>query len=206
MPNWCLTDYVIEGPKKDLETIDKAIRDVLNGDAEIQSKSSQDWEGNVLHALHIPTDVDGMAGELRGFFYDYPHWDGENGDRLRFSAQEAWSRTRFAEALKIRFKDIRIYWNAEEPGCDYYVTNDAEGVYFGGFLVYTPDASEYFDTEKEVYEYLGRLYDCHNEEDVERYNEEHTEWISIHEFEIDTEEFSFGDIPLIGVDTNLFNA
>lgn len=206
MPNWCLTDYVIEGPKKDLEAIDKAFCDVLNGKAEIQSKSSPDWEGNVLHALRIPTDVDGMAGELRGFIYDPPSWDGENGDRLRFSAQEAWSRTRFAEALKIRFKDIRIYWNAEEPGCDYYVTNDAEGIYFGGFVVHEPDATEYFDTIEEVYEYLGRLYGVHCEEDVVRYNDENDDWISIHEFEVDTEELSFGDVPLIGVDTNLFNA
>ena len=30
MPNWCLTDYVIEGPKNDLEIINKAICDCID--------------------------------------------------------------------------------------------------------------------------------------------------------------------------------
>lgn len=209
MPNWCSTNYVVEGPKKDLDIIYKAICDVIQGKAETQEGSVQNWEGNVLHALHIPSELENpnrVAACMRGFIYDYPTWDGENEDRLRFAAEEAWARTNFAEALKIRFKDIRIYWSAEEPGCDYYVTNDAEGVYFGGFVADTEDGTEYFDSLEEVYRFLGKCYDCHCEEDVVRYNEEHDSWICIHEFAVDTDEFSFGDVPLIGVDTNLFNA
>lgn len=46
MPNWCLTDYMIEGSEESLKKINDAL---LNHD--VAEDSSENWEGNVLIAL-----------------------------------------------------------------------------------------------------------------------------------------------------------
>lgn len=202
MPNWCLTDYVIEGPKNDLEIINKAICDCIDGKLPVAEKSSQEWQGNVLQALRIPVlQMKGrLCGSMRGFFYEKPHWE---DDYLTFSCEEAWARTNFAEALQIRFKDISVYWYAEVTGCELYSTNDDLGKHFPErfaveVCINDNCENEYFCEKEELFKWLREYWklDISSDEDIEKWNEENEDcenYIYVHEIDIDYDVYSFGD-------------
>ena len=133
---------------------------------------------------------------LRGFLCDDDYL-GDIGDgqaQLRINFEEAWCRTEFAEILQEMFHDIAIYWMTEEPGCEIYQTNDAEGNfyperYYVDTCIGGDYQSEYFTTEWEAYEWLAQISDCKCEADVDAFNENRQkadtdEFIYIHEYEV----------------------
>lgn len=189
MPNWCLTDYMIEGSEESLKKINDAL---LNHD--VVEDSSENWEGNVLIALgYSEKELRGVNTKyyLRGFVtsyeppksFEYP---------LSLNCEEAWNVTDFRKLLEEKLPDVKVYFTAEEPGCEYYVTNDEEGIYFPDR--YYMDAcigndwySEYFGTKEDALEYISQISDCKTEEDIEKFNEnqkDYDEYITIHEFKI----------------------
>lgn len=214
MPNWCYTDYVIEGPNEDLKCIDKAICDVIDGKFPKQEMSAQEWVGNVLHALRIPTeDKNGQSlGYFRAFMCSRPIWLNDNA--LKFCTQEAWSRTLFAEALCIRFKDISIYWSLQEEFCQLLQTNDFDGKYFEErFHVdicfngeYT---SDYFSCKEDAYAFVREISGCVDDEDIKCFMEAHKEdgdYIYVFEYDVTDDWFGLpDDIELMEEpDRNLF--
>ena len=166
MPNWASVSYVIEGPEETLQKIQNAVEEhtVVNG-------ASDDWEGNVCVTLGIDEkNIEGFS--IRGFIQDTFY----EGEILRIYADEAWSRTEFAEILQDLFPDeLTIYWYIEEPGMGIYETNDADGNYFPErYYVEYGDNMEYFDTEKELFEWLSDITESqiNNYDDVEEFNNE----------------------------------
>lgn len=156
MPNWCDTNYVIEGPKKDLEKIQNAIKN-----HKVREDSADNWEGNILDELGIKFNEAGA--NMRGFIdcegdltvYDYYA-------TFNFYAQEAWYKTDFSRYLEDAFPKITIYWRAEEPGCEIYETNDDKGDYFPeryvvDYSIGVKSDTEYFSTEEEVIKYLRKI-------------------------------------------------
>lgn len=214
MPNWCYTDYVIEGSNEDLKCIDKAICDVLDGKFPKQEKSSPDWVGNVLHALRIPTeDKNGNSlGYFRAFVCDKPTWI--NDTAIKFHTQEAWSRSVFAEALYIRFKDICVYWSLQEEFCQLLMTNDFDGKYFKDrFYVdicFNGDyQSEYFTREEDALAFVREITGLEDMDAVTRFNQEHMDddgYIYVFEYDVTDDGIDFGDdIELMEEpDRNLF--
>ena len=192
MANWASTAYAIEGEQSTLQKIYDAI---LNGNTD------KIWEGDVLKALGIDWEeykiehVDGTITEsgyyLRGFIENDP-WLTDN--LLRFSAEEAWGLTDFAQLLKENFHDIKIYWIVEEPGCEVYATNDKKGKYFHeryfvDTCIMDNYQSEYFITEEEIYRWLSKITNgiVRSEKDAEDFNDNHTDsddFISIHKFDV----------------------
>lgn len=191
MPNWCLTDYRIEGSEESLKKINDAL---LNHS--VAENSSDTWEGNILIALGYTEEDLRSPNEhyyLRGFVsyyeppesFEYP---------LSFSCEEAWDVTDFRKLLERKLPDIKVYFTAEESGNEYYVTNDEEGIYFPDR--YLVDAninndwySEYFETKEDALEYISQITDCKTEEDIEKFNENRSdadsdEYITIHEFKV----------------------
>ena len=123
MANWASVAYAIEGPEKTLEKIEQAILQ-----HEVKENSSDTWEGNVLYALGAKwTEREhGVGDYMRGFINDEPWWF--NDTTLRFSAEEAWGLTDFAEVLMRNFDDINVFWIVEEPGMVIYETNDGNSL------------------------------------------------------------------------------
>lgn len=190
MPNWCMTSYTIVGEKKDVEKIHAA---VMNHP--VKEMSDTEWQGNILNALGVSYDALENRS-VRGFLYDEDYL-GDIGDgqaQLRMGFNEAWSRTEFAEVLQELFPDINIWWMAEEPGCDIYQTNDADGScyperYYVDTCIGGDYQSERFTTEEEVYEWLSQISDCKCKADVDAFNENRMkadtdEFIYVHEYEI----------------------
>ena len=193
MPNWCMTAYAIEGNKRTLKRIEKTINKALDGTlAKAVEKSDKTWQGNVLNALGVKFIKDGSWNvNIRGFFYDKPEMrDGA----LRFTCEEAWSRTEFAEMLCKKFPSLTVYWMEEEPGFDVYATNDANGKYFyDRFFVDTciggEYQSEYFETKEDAYKWISMISECENEEDVAAFNEnrqqaDSDDYIYVNEFDV----------------------
>lgn len=194
MANWASTSYVIEGPRKTLEWIERAIFESL-----ANNEACGD-ERDILDRLGIkwePRNIESHTGHyLRGaILEETTRWE---GDILRFDAEEAWGVTDFDDCLKSKFPDIKVFWVTQEEGCEVYQTNDAEGKYFPDrYWVDTCiDAiykSEYFKTEEAAYKWLstitsGRVTD---EDSASQFNDDYADsgaddenFIYIHKFDI----------------------
>ena len=112
MPNICTTNYVIEGKKDELDALYQKMK-------ELRGQSL----GQLVEALgKDPNEV-----MCRGGWTELEH----EGDILRMTFETAWTPCyEVTNLLKVTYPSLRIYYKAEEPGCEVYLKNDAEGKYF----------------------------------------------------------------------------
>ena len=155
----------------------------------IEVNASSEWEGNIIRALGA-TDEQMKNNYLRGFIEEYEM----DGDIIRIEAEEAWGTTDFRQVLAQLMPELTIYYIVEEPGCEVYATNDADGKYFPerfyvDAYVNGDYQSEYFETEEQAMTYVANLLGKKevSKNELENWNECHEKdnnFIYIHEFEI----------------------
>lgn len=190
MANWASTSYRIEGSKEDLEKVYNVIDEFMSERRKpVEVDASNEWEGNIVRALGA-TDEQMKNNYLRGFIEEYEM----DGDIIRIEAEEAWGTTDFRHVLAQLMPELTIYYIVEEPGCEVYATNDADGKYFPerfyvDAFVNGDYQSEYFDTEEQAMTYVANLLGKQevSKNELENWNECHEEddnFIYIHEFEI----------------------
>ena len=190
MANWASTSYRIEGSKGDLEKVYNVIDEFMSERRKpIEVNASSEWEGNIIKALGA-TDEQMKNNYLRGFIEEYEM----DGDIIRIEAEEAWGTTDFRQVLAQLMPELTIYYIVEEPGCEVYATNDADGKYFPerfyvDAYVNGDYQSEYFETEEQAMTYVANLLGKKevSKNELENWNECHEEdnnFIYIHEFEI----------------------
>lgn len=112
MANICTTNYVIEGKKEELDALYQKMK-------ELQGQSL----GQLVEALgNNPEEM-----ECRGEWTELVR----EGDILRMTFETAWTPCYEVTLLmKAVYPSLRIYYKAEEPGCEVYLKNDADGKYF----------------------------------------------------------------------------
>ena len=112
MANICITNYVIEGEKKELDALYQKMK-------ELQSQNL----GQLVESLgKNPDEV-----MCRGEWADLER----QGDTLRMTFETAWTPCyEVTDLLKATYPSLRIFYKAEEPGNGVYLKNDAEGKYF----------------------------------------------------------------------------
>ena len=116
MPNICTTDYVFEGEERELN----ALYNTMNN---LQSEGKENLESLVLALGKEPSEL----LDSRGGWITLER----TGDTLRTTIESAWTpRYELHTILKEAYPMLRIYYKAEEPGCEIYVKNDADGKYF----------------------------------------------------------------------------
>lgn len=190
MANWASTSYRIEGSKEDLEKVYNVIDEFMSERRKpVVVDASNEWEGNIIRALGA-TDEQMKNNYLRGFIEEYEM----DGDIIRIEAEEAWGTTDFRHVLAQLMPELTIYYIVEEPGCEVYATNDADGKYFPerfyvDAYVNGDYQSEYFETEEQAMTYVANLLGKKevSKNELENWNECHEEdnnFIYIHEFEI----------------------
>lgn len=190
MANWASTSYRIKGSKEDLEKVYNVIDEFMSERRKpIEVNASSEWEGNIIRALGA-TDEQMKNNYLRGFIEEYEM----DGDIIRIEAEEAWGTTDFRQVLAQLMPELTIYYIVEEPGCEVYATNDADGKYFPerfyvDAYVNGDYQSEYFETEEQAMTYVANLLGKKevSKNELENWNECHEEdnnFIYIHEFEI----------------------
>ena len=112
MANICITNYVIEGEKKELDALYQTMKEQQENNL-----------GCLVKALGKKTE----EVECRGVWTDLER----QGDILRVTFETAWTPCyEVTTLLKEAYPSLRIFYKAEEPGCCIYLKNDAEGKYF----------------------------------------------------------------------------
>lgn len=184
MPNWCATRYRLtgEGAVKLNNLIDENRKN---------EKENWDWLG------HIVRQLGGDEGKLycRGWITDYELKDGE----LTIDCDTAWGELNEWREFVQEKLDTKIFYVAEEPGCDVYLTNEPDFEYW--FQVEYSDGVEgkveELKTAKEVLTLVSKIcgeevsYEDENqfikiaETLADKFNEnaKNDEYIYIHQFE-----------------------
>ena len=116
MSNICKTDYVFEGEERELNALYNTMNNLQN-----QEKDGLD---DLAQALGKESSD---LLDCRGGWISLER----AGDTLRTTIESAWTpRYELHTILKETYPTLCIYYKAEEPGCEIYVKNDAEGKYF----------------------------------------------------------------------------
>ena len=112
MANICITNYVIEGEKKELDALYETMKKL----------QGQDLAQLVKALGKNPDEV-----MCRGEWSDLERQD----DTLRMTFETAWTPCyEVTSLMKEAYPSLRIFYKAEEPGCEVYLKNNAEGKYF----------------------------------------------------------------------------
>lgn len=112
MANICATNYVIEGEKKELDALYQKMKELQGQDL-----------GLLVKALGKNPD----EMECRGEWTELVRED----ETLRMTFETAWTPCyEVTQLMKAVYPSLRIFYKAEEPGCEVYLKNDAEGKYF----------------------------------------------------------------------------
>ena len=112
MANICTTNYVIEGKQEELDALYQKMKELQGQDL-----------GLLVKALGKNPD----EMECRGEWTELVRED----ETLRMIFETAWTPCYEVTLLmKAVYPSLRIFYKAEEPGCEVYLKNDAEGKYF----------------------------------------------------------------------------
>ena len=143
MPNWCVSNYVVEGKKEELDDL-YLKRKGLQGMEQplVENGFGQTWLGCLVQLLGAdPEDVG-----CRGSWEELERCD----DTLRFDFWSAWSPSYdVIELLREKYSSLNFYYRAIEPGNQLFQKNDSGGKYFPENIWATMDGDEYFATDKE---------------------------------------------------------
>lgn len=172
MPNWCYTDYVIEGDKKELRTLYETLQR-LDTKAELKTTSGfgSRWLGNLVTELGGDWEKVYCRGSI--------DWYDMEDDQLKIMTETAWGpMTEVFDFIIEKFPGLSYYYQAEEPGCELYWTNDTSGIHFCKYLVRLCkdgyDESEYFDELDNVFEYISDRFNMEiaTIQDIQKLSEE----------------------------------
>lgn len=149
MANWCFTSYTVMGDEKELNDLYKKMMSLENREEMLVANGfGKTWLGNLVALLGGDYNEIRCRGE-------WIYLEKENGC-LFFDTQTAWTDAiETIEFLQLKYPNLQFYYRAEEPGCEYYVTNDSEGIVYNERYYFSPDE----------YNEEGRFYtgDEHNE-------------------------------------------
>lgn len=184
MANWASVRYRIEGKQEDLQKIYDQYQTLLSKKQSEKGDDKLIWESEITDGLGI----DSKNSSLRGYILKCKFTD----ESLSVEAEEAWVLTDFRHLLESHYKDMNIYYMLEEPCCDVYVTNDAEGKYFPTRIVVDIRIKEVeehkeFTNKKEALDYVAHTLkrDALTVEDIDKWNEVHEDdYIGFHEYEV----------------------
>ena len=161
MPNWCMTHALVSGDAEQAKALRDRLERILASDSpKAESDFGVKWLGNVLAEHGIDPDDVPCRGSMEAVS---PHGD----DGVEIEAETAWEETPLVltlEALirKCYPKLTSLLWYAEEPGCEYYQTNDTElRLCPGRYVIEHCSDFEcdtyYANSEEQVLSLVGRL-------------------------------------------------
>lgn len=125
MPNWAYTIYIVRGDEEEVARLHQVIKDLDNrAESLLTNGFGKLWMGNLVHVL----GGDWEKVYCRGKILDY---DMMADGVLRFDVESAWGELDEVRALILsRFPKMDIRFQSEEPGMDYFSTNDDSGTTF----------------------------------------------------------------------------
>ncbi len=126
MPNWAYTAYHATGDKEQLQKLYSVMDELecMKASGLYENGFGSTWLGNLV----IKLGGDWNKVYCRGSWDNLQlHDDGT----VSFSVESAWDElNEVREFIEVKFPDIHIYYQTEEPGMGIYKTNDNTGQYF----------------------------------------------------------------------------
>ena len=152
MPNWCSTSYVIDGKRKEVQSLFSKMNNLENRKKPLVDNTfGKTWLGCLVTKL----GGDWQKVYCRGSWSDLD-W---NGAILRFNTETAWGpMDEVFKFIKKQYPSLEIYWQAEEDGNGVYCSNDVKGRYFKDRYRIEHDCCyEYFSTLDGLAEYVSGI-------------------------------------------------
>lgn len=124
MPNWCYTNYVVEGRESEVTALHKIIQDLeAKEESLLPNGFGKLWLGNLVHTL----GGDWKKIYCRGQILDYSLESGI----LRLTVESAWGEMdETRHFIQSKYPGLKIIYQAEESGMCIFETNDKDGTYF----------------------------------------------------------------------------
>ncbi len=124
MPNWCFTSYVIDGKRKEVQSLFSKMNNLEKRRKPLVDNGfGKQWLGCLVTKL----GADWQKVYCRGS-WDNLHYE---GGTLTFSTETAYGpMNEVFKLIKDIHPSLQIYYCAEEDGWGYYATNDTQGVHF----------------------------------------------------------------------------
>lgn len=129
MPNWCSTNYTIEGPKEELESLKEKILTWTSEKTCPKPEYGNNWLGNIV----LGAGLDKEKTEYRGYIECLDDvCENEDTYTLTFQTETAWTAMNdmWYKILAKYAPHCTLYYSSEEPGCEYFVKNDELGKYY----------------------------------------------------------------------------
>jgi len=187
MPNWCYTSYTCVGDAKDIKNFQKLILSL--------ERRKKPLVPNGFGNLWLGCIVKKLGGDwhkvyCRGSITDYSIQ--ENGT-LCLSTETAWAEmAEWRRFIESKYPSLKLFFQAEEEGCEYYVTNDTIGTYYPEryLLEDEENESQYFNTLEEACAAVKQLTgkEVADEKQIQTAIDEYCEaneetYVSFHTFE-----------------------
>ena len=126
MANLCLTSYVIEGKKKEIQDLFNKLNSLITSEDSLKENHQGECPlGKVVELFGEDSKKICCRGEFNNLEI------AESGLFLYFNTETAWNDMPEVWDLVIsQYSTLSYYFRAEECGMSYYVTNDADGKHF----------------------------------------------------------------------------
>lgn len=146
MPNWCVTNYVITGDKKDIDDLYIKMKGLENREESLLPNGfGKTWLGNLVKLLGSNPDVLYCRGDWNSLKRD-------NDNTISFTTETAWARmTEFEQLITSTYDEkVSIWFITEEPGFGIFETNDAKSLFFPDqfMMDHHKLGSDYMDEEQ----------------------------------------------------------
>lgn len=152
MPNWCYTSVVVDGKRREVQSLFSKMNNLENRKKPLVDNS---FGKNWLGCLVVKLGGEWQEIYCRGSWSDLD-W---NGAILWFNTETAWGpMDEVFRFIKKQYPSLEIYWQAEEDGNGVYCSNDVEGRYFKDRYRIEHDCCyEYFSTLDGLAEYVSGI-------------------------------------------------
>lgn len=222
MANYCTTKLVFEGEKAELDEFEAMLRRLESMKEEefpVETSWGSRWLGFIVHELGENWE----EYNCKGVWYDLVRRDDNS---LALTTESAWSICDdILNLITDKWPSLNYLYYADEPGCEFYETNDSEGKYFParyylhGFIpakdendaVTLLEVDEYFNTEQEVLAFVGDTlhHPVESLDDIAAWSEEIEALNDEHEDDENWEEWCYISVNKIEVvytfDVSLFD-
>lgn len=173
MPNWCFTQMIFHGEKKDIEDFHNKIEEWTSKNYE-ENGFGVNWLGNVLHGAGLGHTIDSKTDGLRcrgdiTFLGEVETFEDSNEATFNLDTETAWCPmtlmwNKVIEAMN--YKSIGFSYMAEEPGCEIYEVYDPYGDFTEEYYI-----DIFADGEDENNKNLMKLFDLryfNSEDDLKK--------------------------------------
>lgn len=132
MPNWCNTSMTIEGPKAEIESIHRKIKEWTSRNY-VENDFGKNWLGNIVVGAGFSYKLLACRGLISFMDEEITARQDEPGVYyFQVQYESAWTDINgtWETILERHAPNCEIYYVAEELGNEYFVTNDRDKRYY----------------------------------------------------------------------------